>query len=374
VQPWRLKNFVLLGDPSMQMAYPEYSVVTESMPDTLKAFQQVTVEGYVADRSGNLAGGYNGVIYPTIYDKKGTFQTLANAPGSNKASFSMRSAMIYKGKASVENGRFSFSFVVPKDIAYHYGEGKISYYVFDGQTDGNGYDESFIIGGTLEGYEPDHTGPLIELFMNDTTFVSGGTTNENPVLLAFLSDESGINIRGSIGHDIVAFLNDDQASPIVLNAYFEADMDSYQRGRVVYPFSRLPEGPHSLRLRAWDIHNNPAVETLDFIVASSAQTALQNLMNFPNPFQDGTHFVFSHNLPFSDLDVRIEVFDLQGRLLKAIDTRVQSPGFQSPPIYWDGTSDQGKPIGNGMYIYRLILTTPDGQQSEQTERLVIVRG
>ncbi len=374
VQPWRLKNFVLLGDPSMQMAYPEYSVVTESMPDTLRAFQQVTVEGYVADRYGNLASAYNGVIYPTVYDKKGTFQTLANAPGSNKADFAMRSAMIYKGKASVENGRFSFGFVVPKDIAYHYGEGKISYYVFDGQTDGHGYDDGFIIGGTLEGYEADNTGPLIELYMNDTTFVSGGTTNENPVLLAFLNDESGINIRGSIGHDIVAFLNDDQASPIVLNAYYEADLDSYQRGRVVYPFSRLPEGPHRLSLRAWDIHNNPAVETLDFIVASSAQTALQDLMNFPNPFQDGTHFVFSHNLPFSDLDVRIEVFDLQGRLLKAIDTRVQSPGFQSPPIYWDGTSDQGKPIGNGMYIYRLILTTPDGQQSQLTERLVILRG
>lgn len=374
VQPWRLKNFVLLGDPSMQMAYPEYTVVTESMPDTLRAFQKVTVEGYVADRSGNLAGGYNGVIYPTVYDKKGNFQTLANAPGSNKANFAMRSAMIYRGKASVENGRFSFSFVVPKDIAYHFGSGKISYYIFDGQTDGHGYDDGFIIGGTLEGYEADNTGPLIELFMNDTTFVSGGTTNENPILLAFLSDESGINIRGSIGHDIVAFLNDDKASPIVLNAYYEADLNSYRRGRVVYPFSRLPEGPHRLSMRAWDIHNNPAVEHLDFIVASSAQTALQDLMNFPNPFQDGTHFVFSHNLPFSDLDVRIEVFDLQGRLLKAIDTRVQSPGFQSPPIYWDGTSDQGKPIGNGMYIYRLILTSPDGKRTQLTERLVILRG
>jgi hypothetical protein len=374
VQPWRLKNFVLLGDPSMRMAYPEYAVVTESIPDTLRAFQKVTVSGYIMDRQGNLASGYNGLIYPTVYDKKNTYQTLANAPGSNTANFSMRNSMIYRGKASVEDGRFSFSFVVPKDIAYHYGEGKISYYIYDGHTDGHGYDTGFIIGGTMEGFTPDNTGPVIDLFMNDTTFISGGTTNENPVLLAFLSDESGINIRGSIGHDIVAFLNDDTSRPIVLNAYFEGDLDSYRRGRVVYPFRRLEEGLHRITLRAWDIHNNPSVKSIDFIVARSAEAVLQDLVNYPNPFGSGTHFTFSHNLPFSDLDVRIEVFDLQGRLLKGIETRVQSSGFRSPPIFWDGTSDQGKPIGNGIYIYRLILTTPDGKQREMTERLVILRG
>ncbi len=374
VQPWRLKNFVLLGDPSMRMAYPEYRVITESLPDTVGAFQKVDVSGYVVDGDGNLATGYHGQIYPTVFDKRNTYQTLANASGSNKADFSMRNSMIYRGKASVEGGRFRFSFVVPKDIAYHFGEGKISYYVDDGETDGHGSHTGFVIGGTLDGYEADSQGPDIALFMNDTTFVSGGTTNESPVLLAFLSDESGINIRGSIGHDIVAFLNGDVSNPIVLNGYFEADLDSYQRGRLLYPFSRLEEGRHQLSVRAWDIHNNPSVASIEFIVAGSADLALQNLLNYPNPFDLGTNFVFSHNLPFSNLDVRIEVFDLQGRLLKAIDTQVQSAGFQSPPIYWDGTSDQGKPIGNGMYIYRLLLTTPDGQQRQLTERLVIVRG
>lgn len=374
VQPWRLKNFVLLGDPSMRMGYPEYSVVTESIPDTIRAFDKVTVSGFVADRQGNPASGFDGIIYPTVYDKKNSYQTLANAPGSNKAGFSMRNSMIYRGKARVEGGRFSFSFVVPKDIAYHYGEGKISYYIYDGQTDGHGFDNGFIIGGTAQDYAPDNTGPVIDLYMNDTTFVSGGTTNENPVLLAFLSDESGINIRGSIGHDIVAFLNDDTSSPIVLNAYFEGDLDSYQQGRVVYPFRRLEEGSHRLTLRAWDVHNNPAVKSIDFIVASSAQAVIMDLMNYPNPFGEGTQFVFSHNLPFSDLDVRIEVFDLQGRLLKSIVSRVQSQGFRSPPIYWDGTSDQGKPIGNGVYIYRMTLTTPDGSRQVLTDRLVILRG
>jgi hypothetical protein len=374
VQPWRLKNFVLLGDPSMQMAYPKYQVITQEIPDTIKAFQQATVTGYVADHNGNKLTGYNGVIFPTVFDKYNDYQTLANASGSNKANFAMRNSLLYKGKASVVNGDFSFTFVIPKDISYKYDTGKISYYADDGLFDAHGHFTNFIIGGTLENYAPDDTGPEIRLFMNDTTFVSGGKTNENPVLLAYVSDVSGINIAGRIGHDIVAFLNDQMSQPIVLNSYYEADKDSYQTGRVAYPFSRLEDGHYTVTLRVWDIHNNPSSESIDFVVARSAQMVLENLMNYPNPLShSGTNFVFSHNLPYTDLDVQIDVFDLQGRRLKTLRNIVQSAGFQSPEMHWDGTSDGGHKLGNGVYIYRVQMTSPNGQKAYQTEKLVIVR-
>ena len=373
VQPWRLKNFVLLGDPSMRMGYPEYRVVTESLPDTLRAFQQVTVTGHIEDRYGNRMTGVNGVVYPTVYDKYAAFETLANAPGSMKTQFRMRNSRLYRGKASVTNGEFRFTFVVPKDIAYQYGEGRISYYFDDGERDGHGHTTGFIIGGTLQDYQADQEGPGIELYLNDTTFVSGMRTDANPVLLALLRDESGINIRGSIGHDIVAFLNEDASRPIVLNAYFQADRDSYQSGRVVYPFFRLEEGWHTLSLRAWDIHNNPSVASLEFLVSRSPVLAVENLLNYPNPFREGTHFVFSHTRPFEELDVRVEVFDLGGRLLKVIEQRVQSGGYRSPPIHWDGTADGGKPLGNGVYLYRLTVAGPDGARHRLSEKLVILR-
>ncbi len=374
VQPWRLKNFVLLGDPSMQMAYPQHRVVTESISDTLRAFQKITVSGYVTDNRGEKLTDYQGVIFPTVFDKFNTYQTQANATGSNKAYFIMRNSMLYKGKASIIDGAFSFSFVVPKDIAYHYDHGKISYYFDNGVADGHGYYTNFTIGGTLEGGVTDGEGPDIRLFINDTTFVSGGTTNENPVLLAYLSDVNGINISGRIGHDIVAFLNDRSSQPIVLNRYFEADKDSYQSGRVVYPFSRLEDGHYTLSLRVWDILNNPSTEHIEFVVTSSGKLVLADLMNQPNPLGPyGTNFSFTHNHPYADLDVRIDIFDLGGQLLKTLKTNVQSAGFKSPLIHWDGTSDGGHRIGNGIYIYRLHLTTPSGLQSFQTEKMVVVR-
>ncbi len=371
--PRQLRNFVFLGDPSMQMAYPKYSVVTENMPDTIRAFQNVEVSGYITDLNGNVVDNYNGILYPTIYDKKSVFQTLGNNPGSNPADFSMRQSVLYRGQVSVVDGNFSFSFMVPKDIAYSYGSGKISYYLDDGQIDGHGHFNDFIIGGTLEEFDPDDTGPDIRLFMNDTTFISGDHTHENPVLLALLSDESGINVTGSIGHDIIAFLNGNISDPIRLNNYFEADLDTYQSGRVTYPFYRLEEGRYILTMRAWDTHNNPSESSIEFVVSGMNQLILEHLMNYPNPFSQDTRFVFKHNQASSEMDIRIEIFDLQGQLVRTIEEKVFSAGFQSTPIVWDGTGNNGSLLGNGLYLYRVTMTTPEGKRTRQSEKLIIFR-
>ena len=371
--PRQLRNFVLLGDPSMRMAFPEHRVVTSAMPDTIRAYEEVKVSGYVTDNLGNRADDYNGVIFPTVYDKKSSFKTLGNNPGSIPVNFGMRNSVLYKGKASVTDGEFSFSFMVPRDIAYSYGEGKISYYLDDGNTDGHGYHQDFVIGGTLGGGQTDSEGPLIELYMNDTTFVSGDYTNENPILLAFLHDGSGINMTGSIGHDIVAFLNDNINEPIRLTGYYQADLDTYKSGRVVYPFRNLEDGHHSLSLRAWDAHNNPSSASIDFVVSSTGSIVLEDLMNYPNPFSHDTWFTFKHNQAFNEVDVQIDIFDMQGRLVNTITERVNTSGFRSTPIHWNGMSNSGRSLGNGIYLYRLSISSPSGQRAVQTEKLVIFR-
>jgi hypothetical protein len=373
LETWRIRNFVLLGDPSMHMARPRYRVITEAMPDTIKAFQTVSVSGYIADEAGNLLSGFNGYVYPTVFDKKSLFNTFGQDNDSFRSDFFKRDVLIYRGKASVVNGRFSFQFSVPANITYSFGSGRISYYAFDGLNDGNGYFQDFVIGGTYQGVEPDFTGPDIRLFMNDTSFVSGGTTNQNPILIAKLSDKNGINISGRVGHDIVTFLNDNAQQSIILNNFFQNNLDDFTSGKVVYPFYRLSDGRHTLTLRAWDTHNNPSIKSIEFIVSSTATLALDNLLNYPNPFSQETSFRFTHNQPFTDLKIRIEIFDLRGQLVQFIETRQNSPGFLSQPIRWDGRGIDGNLIGNGVYIYRLILQTPDGNDSVATQKLVIIR-
>ena len=143
--------------------------------------------------------------------------------------------ILYKGAATVRDGKFSFSFIVPKDIAYNYGAGKISYYAVndDGEKpiDANGVESDFVIGGTADDIVYDYDGANLSLFMNDTLFIDGGITDENPTLLAHISDASGINTVGNgIGHDITAILDGNTASPYVLNDFYEAVKDDFTRG------------------------------------------------------------------------------------------------------------------------------------------------
>ena len=107
---------------------------------------------------------------------------------------SIRKTTFYtRAKRRVVNGKFSFSFKVPKDINYQFGNGKLSLYAENGSNDANGYFTNFIIGGAGNNADNDKEGPVIKAYLNDEKFVSGSITNENPVLIVKLSDLSGIN-------------------------------------------------------------------------------------------------------------------------------------------------------------------------------------
>ncbi len=368
------RNFVLLGDPALRPAHPKYQVVTTHFPDTMKALSKVVVEGYVADLNGQILDDFNGIIYPTVFDKPSSVTTLGNKSDSQPFTFKLQNNILFRGKASVTNGHFSFEFIVPLDIAYHYDNGKISYYAEDGVRDASGYFEGFVIGGFNEDYEPDNQGPSIELYMNDENFVFGGITNENPILLALLQDESGINTTGNgIGHDITAVLNDNFNRVIVLNDYYQSDKDSYQSGRVVYPFYNLEEGRHNIHFKVWDVHNNSSEAYIEFYVAGSESLAVKHLMNYPNPFTERTYFVFEHNQSCNILNIKIEIVSLSGAIVKTIERTISSDGFKTDPIEWDGLNDYGHPLSKGVYVYRLMVETDDGRLAEKTEKLIILK-
>jgi len=373
--------YILFGDPAIGFALPKYSIKTAKInngsitdiPDTLKALSKMSVEGSLFDNNGNKLNNYSGILFPIVYDKPTEIITLGQ--GSQQESFYLQNSILYKGKAEVENGDFSFSFVVPKDIAYNYGFGRISYYAnSDDGSDACGYYDSIVVGGNSTKIIPDSKGPKIELFMNDENFVFGGLTNQDPKLLAFVTDSTGINTVGNgIGHDIVAILDNNTENQIVLNEYYESDINSYQKGSIVYPFRNLSNGHHTLNLKVWDVNNNSSKAYTEFIVAESEAMVLENLLNYPNPFKDKTSFVFEHNQANSDLKVEIQIFSLSGKLVKTITTNLNTTGFKSKPIEWHGNSDNGAPIAKGLYVYKIKVSDFNGKSSEKVEKLIILK-
>lgn len=379
-------NFHLLGDPALRLAYPQEKVyttqinnkiITPTTYDTLTALSKVTVKGFVGDKNGVKKTNFNGILYPTVFDKEQQITCLGNDPSSllagNPFKFYLQKNIIYKGKVEVKNGDFTFSFIVPKDISYNFGIGKLSYYAQDGQVDANGYSKNFYVGGSSTSLGTDNQGPTVGLFLNDKKFVPGGTTNETPQLYAEVSDSSGINTVGTgIGHDLTAILDENSSKPIVLNDYYEADLNSYQNGKVKYPFDQLAEGNHRLSLKVWDVQNNSSTVYTDFVVAASAEMALTHVLNYPNPFTSKTKFYFENNQCCQTLKVNIQVFTISGKVVKTISQTLTNEGFRSDGIDWDGKDDFGDKLAKGVYVYKLSIMGSDNKKAEKIEKLVIL--
>ena len=369
------RNFTLLGDPALCLAYPDLNVSTTVISDTISALGEVTISGQIENENRTLATNFNGFVFPTVYDKQEILRTLGQE-SSTPMPYRSQNNILHKGKASVSGGNFSFSFVVPKDIAYNFGSGRISYYAVsnDSLTDASGFDSSFTIGGTSANITADFDGPEIELFINNEQFISGGMTNEDPLLFALLNDFSGINTVGNgIGHDIVAILDDETNQSISLNDYYSADTDSYKSGRVSYPFYDLERGYHTLRLKVWDVFNNSTEKEINFYVTDAEDFTLSDLFNYPNPFKDNTKFYFQHNRAGEFLDIELQIFDLSGRIVATIKDNIYDNGYRIGPINWNGTTNSGEKLGAGIYVYRFNVKAEDGTLESKAEKLIILR-
>ena len=329
-----------------------------------------------------MFSGYNGDLAVQIFDKEINRATLGNngvtdSNGLIIMNFTTLGETVFRGNASVVNGLFEFSFVVPQDIRIPVGNGKISFYAkrnipnLDNQT---GEDRTIQIGGVNANAASDTNPPTARLHMNDEGFVSGGITNCSPILLAFLEDENGINTASGIGHDIIAILDGDESNPYVLNEYYETENNNYTKGFVRFPFRDLTAGLHTIVFKAWDVYNNLVTAEIQFnAICSDEGLRIEKILNYPNPFVSYTEFWFHHNMPFEPLDVQIQILTVSGKLVKTINQQVATEGFLCREITWDGRDDFGDKIGKGVYVYKIkVRSTTTGKAVEKFEKLVIL--
>ena len=368
------RNFTLLGDPALQLAYPEYNVVTSLVDDTIKALQEVFIEGYIEDNYGQKVNNFNGEVFVTVFDKE-IVRTTLGQQSCEPMPYRDQNSIIYKGSASVTNGNFSLSFIVPKDIAYNYDKGKISYYALtdeESPVDANGSFSDFIIGGTADNIIYDYDPAEISLYMNTRAFTDGGITNRDPLLLADIFDQSGINtVSNGIGHDIVAFLDGDRSNPYVLNEYYKSNIDNYRQGVIEFPFENLEIGDHTLTLKVWDIFNNSSEASINFTVTDS-ELYIENFNSFPNPFSDQTHFYFQHNKSNQTLDVSLKIYSIDGVLVEQVSNTYTDPGYQIGPIVWRARDKYGEKLSSGIYIAQLNIRSSDGEFITKSNRVILL--
>lgn len=380
------KVFVLFGDPALCLAYPKNNVVlkkingkpvspaydTLCLNDTLKALGTIELQGEVTDNFGERMTDFNGIVRVKVYDKENTYQTKGDN-GYAVKDFKLRNSLLYDGRAMVEAGVFTTSFMLPKDINYSYGKGLISFYATDYQTDANGQYANIIVGGYDDTAIPDVKGPEARIFIDDTLFINGGMTSESPVFLAYVRDEHGINMTGSgIGHDITATVTGATNKTYNLNSYYDTPLTPDGYGTIAYRFYDLNEGKHHVVFRVWDIYNNSTTRSIDFNVVKSSDIIARDAYNVPNPMSNYTCFYFDHNQK-GNIDVTINIYNVSGQLVKVINESRYGTETRVNPIVWDGTSDGGQPLANGVYIYNIVITSGNNEKEIKFSKLIIAR-
>jgi hypothetical protein len=372
-----------IGDPALILAVPKPKIrltkvngVPISQPfDDFKSLAKMKISGEITDEYNTPITNYNGELLTTIFDKPIDRSTLNNKGFSPPIIFNVFGETIFKGNATIKEGKFEFSFVVPKDIRIPVGNGKISFYskrnlLLENET---GYETTIKVGGINQNAVVDNISPTVKLYMNDETFVSGGTTNNSPILLVNLQDESGINTSSGIGHDIVAILDGDVSNPYLLNDYYQTSLDDFTRGSLRFQFRNLAVGLHTISFKAWDVYNNPVTTEIQFVVVGNDALSLTHVLNYPNPFVNYTEFWFSHNRPYEPLEVQVQVMSITGKVVWTRNQIITTEGFLSKEITWDGKDDFGNKIGKGVYIYILtVKSNLTNTKAKKIEKLVIL--
>ncbi len=373
-------SITLLGDPALPLSIPQQEIVVtsvnekkvqEDMADSATALSTVTITGEI--RHNGVPQPFDGKLYATVFDRETTSQTLSNDNEDASVKFRQQKNILYKGSTTVSDGKFTYSFVVPRDVAYTYGQGKLSHYASnENGEDAIGSYTNVYFGGfdTTAAIAEFH--PHIQLYINDSTFRNGGTTDENPILIAYLSDSVGINSIGSgLGHDITAILDNNANSLVVLNDLYEPSADNSRCGTIRYQLSNLSNGRHTLTLKAWNIYNYSGSATIQFDVANGEEETVSNYTAYPNPTTEAVTLRAEHNK--SVTAATIEIYNTYGKKIRTLHPSISPEGYVIGPIRWDFSNDAGVQQGKGIYISRLTVTTNSGEQQTFATKIIKIQ-
>lgn len=379
-------QYALMGDPALCLATPMLTAVLDSIdgkPFTndsqmLKAGSVVKISGHIENESA-LAAGFNGLVTTQVQDVKQHIVCNLNpsAVGDSKDlkpfEFDTWQNTIFKGTDRINDGKFSFTFAVPKDINYSDENGRILLYAVsdDNTATASGYDETLVFNG-YDNAKTDSIGPSIFCYLNEERFTNGDVVNAAPFFIAQIYDEDGINASGSgIGHDMQLIVDGDMQKTYNLNNYFTYDFGSYQSGTVGFSIPALEAGNHTLTFRAWDVLNNSSVAQLSFRVERGIQPQILDISCTRNPAKTNTQFCIVSDRINTDVDLVIDVFDISGRHLWS-HAETSTPSSGTIFIDWDLSMSSGGRLSTGVYLYRVRMRSEGSSYISKAKKLIII--
>lgn len=367
------RNFALLGDPSMTVGPPQNKIsITEiknsSNESLIKGLTAYTVKGQIESNESILTN-FNGDVEIRIFQKAETKITRGdeNAPFQ----FTEHTKLLFQGKAGVSSGLFTLDFFAPEITEANPSTGRIlAYALSDHDVTHEAMGSSPVSIGNTNNLLTDTQPPTVELFVNDTTFINGGIANENPYLVALLKDNTAIDVSGNPNRPITAILDGD--TTFIVTTYYQADINTSNKGRINFQLFNLKGGAHQITLTAFDVAGNQTTSHVDFIVEGQNNLVVSKIFGWPNPVKDKAKIGFYHNRSGEDLEGALTICNTMGQPIHHIEFASPESPFSTQIMEWDGTNPDGSKLPSGIYILRLsVRSLLDGSKSEVFGKLIL---
>ncbi len=331
--------FHLFGDPALKIPMPKDTLISLSTePDTLETLEIGLMNGTQNIISNEGEGFFilKDANMPITRDYE-----ISNT--THSLSYILPGATLFRGQFTFSGSSISASYRIPEDISYSNEEGSIITYIYDEENEGiASYHDILLKGGKPT---KDKNGPIIYFEnINGQRFESGDHFPYNEILVIHLQDPLGINLTNETGHEITIKDFENLSVEIVTDNFFY-NSNSITNGKILYP---VDNKYINMSVKAWDNANNPSEKLIQLYRTESEKLKIYNVYNFPNPFSDGTDFVFEVN---QDFDVELDIFSIGGKRIWSEDGYNLKSGVNI--IKWNGVNAFGSQISNGVYIFRL---------------------
>ena len=388
------QRYFLFGDPAMRIAYPTHRIVvdsitgaettTESGMPVFRGRQTMTVTGHIADIKGNPVNDFNGSITTQAYDYEQSITTYGYGKGK-KYTYLDRTNRLAVSIDSVNAGKFTLRINLPSELLPRDAQDSVLYddfspsllsmyaYSAEKRIEAMGHNDRFIIYGYDDDAVTDTIGPdILYLGLNSENFNDGDQTNESPMVIASIKDDSGINFStAGVGHNMNITVDGTMSFNNVIDYFTLRATNDGISGTLNFPLSGLSDGPHTLRLRAWDVYNNCSEKTISFNVVNGLKPEIYEVYALGNPASVQTTFYVKHNRPDALMNVGIEVYDITGRLVWSTRQTGTSDTYTSFPITWNLCDFSGRRVGRGIYIYRATISTDGIKEATKSKRLAV---
>ncbi|MGV3640307.1 MAG: hypothetical protein ACO1NZ_07305, partial [Adhaeribacter sp.] len=216
--------------------------------------------------------------------------------------------------------------------------------------------------------------PVLDVVFDGRHIMAGDIVSPSPEISMTLKDEDQYSFIQDPGN-LEVYLQlpgSTDFTPVDLNGsniqFTPATKD--RDFRLVYKPDKLADGLYTLRVQGKDTGNNRSgfePYSIPFEVVN--ESSVTHFYPYPNPFSSKTRFVFTLTGSTIPEKMKIQIMTVTGKVVREIMQEELGPlkiGNNISDFAWDGTDEFGDKLGNGVYLYRVVMPDTDDFKHRHT--------